>query len=223
MPLLPLALAAAPGLLQIGQGIFQNGASKRVKYQDLTPEAFKEELAASRLSANNQRMPGEGAAVDRINAGVANSYNNAVQAGTGSAGILSTLGRLNANRNSALVGLGQQAAQFRLGQQARLSQNLRQQANYQQQSRDAFNREKSALKQAAATNIFGGVSTIAGAGITAATGGFSKDAAKTATAGTGTPATTAYNPADIEAILNYQKYRRGSGMYGTQPAQQLAF
>lgn len=177
MPLggaLSLGLAAAPGAIQFFNGLSQRRAARRVKYQDITPDAFKEELAASRLSANSQRMPGEGAAIDRINAGVANSYNNAVQAGTGSAGILASLGRFDANRNSALVGLADRAGQFRLGQQNRLTQNLRQAANYQQQSRDAFNREKAGLEQAGQTNMFNGVSTVAGAGITGLTGGFQR-------------------------------------------------
>jgi hypothetical protein len=167
-----LGLAAGTGAFQIFKGLRQAKEARKLRLQDNTPAAFKEELEASRLAANNQRLPGEGQIVDRINAGFTNGVNNAIQAGTGSAGILSAVGRLDQNRNNSILGLGQQAAQYQLGQQNRLSGNLRQQAAYQQQDRDAFNREKAALKEASSRNIFGGISTVAGAGITGLTGGF---------------------------------------------------
>jgi hypothetical protein len=170
--LLSVGLAAAPGAYQVFKGLRQAKEARKLRYQDLTPAAFQEELANSRLAANNQRMPGMGLATDKINQGFSNSMNNAVQAGTGSAGILATLGRLDQNRNSAFLSLGQQAAQFQNAQQGRLSGNLRQQAAYQQQSRDAFNRERAALKEASSRNTFGGLSTIAGAGVMGATGGY---------------------------------------------------
>jgi hypothetical protein len=169
---LSLGMAAVPGALQVIKGIHQNNLAKKVQLKDTTPLAFREELANSRLAANNQRVPGQGAAIDRINQGVANGMNNAVQAGTGSAGILASLGRLDQNRNNAFLSLSNQAQAFQQQNQNRLSGNLRQQAAYQKNDQDAFNREKAGLKEGASRNIFGGVSTMAGAGVMAATGGY---------------------------------------------------
>lgn len=165
-------LAGLPALQQIGSGIGQASKARKLRLEDTRPESFKEELAMRRLDANNQRMPGQAAAEERIAQGEANAYSNMVQSGTSSANVLAGLNSLNRNTGAARNNLSTQAAQFQQGSRERLVGTLRQDANYRQQDLQTFNRSKAALKEASNRNIYGGLSTAATVGMYGLTGGF---------------------------------------------------
>lgn len=129
----------------------------------------------ARQQANSALMPGQKAAESQINQNAANSASALMQSGTGASGILAGLSKLNQGTNQATNQLASQSAGYQSQQKDRLSNVLRQDAAWQQQDLQNAQKEKAALKQAAATNIFGGLSSAAGTAIYGHGGGFKKD------------------------------------------------
>lgn len=209
LPLLPLLATAAPGLWQGISGIIQGSKANKVRLQDTRPDSLKEEVAIRRQAANSALMPGQKAAESNIRQNAANSAAALAQAGTGSSGILAGLSRLNQNTNQATQQLATQAAGYQDQARNQLVGSLRQDAVYRTADQNAFNREKAALKQASAANLFGGLSTLGSVGAYGAMGGFTKDPI------TGvTPGLTAMNAQMNPAQPN-------NGGYGYDPNQSM--
>lgn len=183
LPLAMLALASLPAIQQGISGIGQKVKAGKVKVRDTRPAAHLEELAMRRLAANNQRLPGQGAAEERIAQGEANTYSNALQAGTSGANILAALTQLNRNSAGARNNLSTQAAQFQQNNQDKLAGTLRQDAAYRQNDFQTATREKAALTEASNRNLYSSVSSLASVGMYGLTGGFSGNAG----GGMGTP------------------------------------
>lgn len=161
----PLLAAAVSSMMQLFSGGKQWIDSNKVKTQDTRTDSLKEMTALARQQANSQLFPGQKAAESQINQNAANSASALMQSGTGASGILAGLSKLNQGTNQATNQLATQAAGFQSQQKDRLSNVLRQDAAWQQQDLQSAQKEKAALKQAGATNIFGGLSSAAGAAI----------------------------------------------------------
>lgn len=178
LPLLPLAsfgLSALGGAYQIGSGLVQANKANHLKQQDTRTDADREALAMARQAANSQRMPGMGQAIDNLNQSSANARSASVQAGTSAANVLSANSQIQRNQIQGLSQLNTQSAAYQDSAKRNLVGELRRDSALQQRDREAFERSKAALKQSANTNIFGGLSSIASAGVYGLGGGFNKD------------------------------------------------
>lgn len=173
MPL-PFLLSALPGLFQVGSGLYQANQASKVRTQDTRTDSFREALALDRQRANSQRFAGQSNAENRINQGAANAINTAMQSGTGASGVLAAATRINQNQNNAFNQLADRAQAVQQGNQDRLRSTLQQDAAWQARDREAAQRERAALTQGAAQNLFGGLSTLGTVGAYASQGGFNR-------------------------------------------------
>jgi len=154
LPLL-LAAAAAPSIYKGLAGLFQ--LNQDVKKRDSTPDAFKESLALARQAANTNRLPGEGQQVDRIAQGTAAVQAGALRAGGSSSDVLASLAAADAQQSRSLSELGVRSEAYHQQQQGQLRQGLAQQAQYQQNDQQNFEREKAALQEGGKRNVFGAI------------------------------------------------------------------
>lgn len=162
--LAPLLLAAAPALAKGALGLIQGEQANNLKQEDYTPPAFTEALNMGKQAAAAQ-MPGLNQEAGRINQGFASTAANAVRAGGNSSSVLGTLLAADSNRNQALANLAVRGDQYRQQGQQRLIQLNQQQAGYQLQNKQNFDRTKSALTEAKYRNLFGAVEGAASAGV----------------------------------------------------------
>lgn len=138
-----------------GLGIYQLIKSGKVKPQDLTPE-MKERLQGARIAAKGE-MPGLGKAKADILGAQAGGVKSIQETGTSNASRLGAIAGLNQNTQSQMSDLGVKDAQFRIGQQDKLSQTLQNVSDKKDQYSDAAAATKSALLGAGIQNISGGL------------------------------------------------------------------
>ncbi|QKG54384.1 hypothetical protein [Hymenobacter sp. BRD67] len=144
------AVAAAPKLYAAYK---QNRAAANLKLQDTTPAAFREKAALDRQAAASGVMPGQNAAQTRL-AGVQAGALQAARLGAASSGdLLAAAGAADARRQAGEQQLSTQAAQYGIQAQHVVGADLTQQAAYQKNDLDTYNRTKAALTQGSAENL----------------------------------------------------------------------
>lgn len=158
-----LGLAAAPSIYKGISGLFQSNAV--VKKRDTTPAAFTESLDLARQAANSNRMPGQGAAENRIAQQTASVNAGALRAGGSSSDVLAALAGSDAQAQQSLAALSDRSEAYRQQQQGVLRQGLAQQAAYQKADQDNADREQGALKEAGQRNIYGAVDGLSQLGV----------------------------------------------------------
>lgn len=168
-------LSALGGAYQIGSGLTQASKANNLKLQDTRTDADKEALAMARQRANSQRMPGMGQAIDELNQSSSNARSASIQAGTSAANVLAANSQIQRNEIQGLSRLNAQSASYQDSAKRDLATELRRDSALQQKDREEFERSKAALKQAANTNIFGGLSTLSSAGLYGLGGGYKRD------------------------------------------------
>lgn len=204
---LPFLLSALPAAFQIGAGLLQGNQADKVRVQDTRTDSFKEALAFDRQRANSQRFAGQSNAENRINQGAANALNVAMQSGTGASGVLAAATRINQNQNNAFNQLADRAQSVQQQNQDRLRGTLQQDAQWQARDRETAARERAALTQGSAQNLFGGLSTLGTVGAFALGGGFNTNP---------TTGTSAY----ASNLMNQTQIPTNGGM-GYDPNQQM--
>lgn len=208
MAFLPLAASLLPAAWQIGSGIYQNIQGNQVKVQDTRPQEFREMVDMRRQQAGSQLMPGQKTAEARIDQNAANAVAAAQQSGSGPSGVLAALSRIGQQANQSTVALTDQAAGYQMQNKDKLAGALAQDAQWQANDLQAANRERAALKQASATNFFGGLSTLGTAGAY----WYGQDLGKTQDTGTiGAETLQNYGPGGI--YDPNQRMRLGGGIW----------
>ena len=158
-----LALSAAPGIFKGITGLFQRGET--VQRTDTTPAAFTEALALKRQAANSALMPGYGQRANALAQGQAASVQNAALGSASSGDFLASAQAADARNAQGQQQLGIQAAQYHDQATRALDQGLQQQAQYQVADNNRYNQANAALKGNGLSNIFGGLSDAASAGV----------------------------------------------------------
>lgn len=160
-PLIPLAIGAAQALPKFFAAIGQKRKANKVQLQDTTPGAFREQLAGLRLEANTARMPGMGAAENKLAQNFAAGAAATTRAGGSSADALAGISALSLQRQQGQAALTTQGLQYQDLAKQRLNAGLSQQAAYQQRDQDNYNREKAALLQSSNQNLQNGIDGVA--------------------------------------------------------------
>ena len=158
-----LALSVAPGLFKGITGLFQRGET--VQRTDSTPAAFTEALAQRRQAANSALMPGYGQRLNALAQGQAGSVQNARLGAASSSDFLASAGAADARMAQGQQQLGVQNAQYHDQAMRALDQGLQKQAEYQATDNNRYNMATAALKGNGLSNIFGGLSDAASAGV----------------------------------------------------------
>lgn len=158
-----LALSAAPGIFKGITGLFQRG--EQVQRTDTTPAAFTEALALKRQAANSALMPGYGLRSTQLAQQQANSIQNAQLGAASSSDFLASAQGADMRAAQGAQQLGVQNAQYHDQATRSLEQGLAQQAQYQVADNNRYNQAKAALQGNGLTNIFGGLSDAASAGV----------------------------------------------------------
>lgn len=167
--LLGAGFQAIDGINQMNKGYAMNVV--RPTYN--MPNQIKENTGMYRQLANSNRMAGQSMAENNINRATQGTINTALQAGTGSAGILATASAAQANENAAMNDLATKSAQFQLQNKDKLGQALQTEAGFKDKEWDWNQKQKfqedsatkAALIGAGKQNLFGAVSSL-GSGIT---------------------------------------------------------
>lgn len=149
-----LAAAAIPALYKGIAGVAQGIKADNLSLRDTTPQAFRESLGLQRQLATAD-LPGEGQALDRLDAGANNVLAAGARAGTSASSILGLLGKTDEIRRRGLADLGARSDAFHQQQQRGLQGMLQQQAAYQAADRQELDRNKAALKESSERNIYG--------------------------------------------------------------------
>lgn len=114
--MLPLLLAALPGVADMGIAAYQsyeaNQLAKKPFTPYSTPQPFMDYVNNAKIAAASSKMPGQSRTEDMIGAGVSNTIKAAGEAGQSSDSILATAVGANANENTALNDVGTKAATF---------------------------------------------------------------------------------------------------------------
>lgn len=158
-----IALSLAPGIFKGITGLFQRGET--VTHTDTTPAAFKESLALQRQRAATPTMPGEGQAMTAIAQAQAAGVRNAALGSASSADFLAAAGAADGRRAQAEQQLGVQRERYRDSATQQLQQGLAKQAQFQQDDNNRYNQATAALQGNGLSNIFGGLSDAASAGV----------------------------------------------------------
>lgn len=162
LPLAALAaISAAPGILRAIKGFSQLNAAKKVKQQDTTPQAVKEDVAMLRNAASTARLPGQDAAETQLAASQSNTLAAATRVGTSPSSVLGALVRSDLNRQRGLLDLAGRSAAYQDGQRRNLQGGLLRLAGYQDRDKQTYNKTVGAYKQAGWTNIAGAASDLA--------------------------------------------------------------
>ena len=149
----PLAIGAFTAVPKVAAAIKQDEAARKLKLQDTTPAAFREKAALDRQAAASGVMPGQVGAQTRL-AGIQAGALNAARMGAGSSSdFLAAAGAADARRQAGEQQLGTQAAQYGIRAQQQVGADLTQQAAYQKNDLDTYNKTKAALVQGSAENL----------------------------------------------------------------------
>lgn len=160
--LLPLAIGAAQAIPKFLAAAKQKKQANRLTLQDTTPGASKEQLAGLRLGANTARLPGMGAAENKLAQNFAAGAGAATRAGGSSADVLASINALSLNRQAGQNQLTTQGLNYQDVAKQRLNVGLGQQAGYQRADQEKFERSKAALIQSSNQNLMNGIDGIAG-------------------------------------------------------------
>jgi hypothetical protein len=155
-----LATAAPKLIASIKQG-FQ---ASNLKRQDTTPAAFKEKLALDRQAAATGRLPGLGMQQERLGMVQSGALQSARLGAASGSDFLAAAQAADARRQMGEQQLGTQGLQYMEGSRRQLGADLTQQAAYQQQDLDTYNRTKAALTQSSAENASNAISGLASYG-----------------------------------------------------------
>jgi hypothetical protein len=173
-----LGITAGLGLIQgipkIAAAIKQKKLANNLRVQNTQPIAFQEQMAGLRLGANTARLPGMGAAEDKLGQNFAAGAGAATRSGASSADMLAGINALSLNRQAGQNQLNTQGLQYQDAAKQRLNVGLTQQAAYQKNDLDNFSRTKSNLIQSSNENLnnaIGGFAGFAALGLNGATGG----------------------------------------------------
>lgn len=162
-----LALTLAPQAFKAVSGFNQARKAEKLGVQDTTTPAEREALALARQRASAQ-LPGTGQALNRIEAGTNDTLSAAARAGTSSNSILGLLGVADQNRQQALAGLDARSDAYQQQQQRALEGELQRKAAHELRDRETFDRNRGALMEASARNIYGAIDGAAQIGAFAA-------------------------------------------------------
>ena len=158
-----LALSVAPGLFKGITGLFQRG--EKVQRTDTTPAAFTEAMGLRRQAANGALMPGYALRANQLAQQQAASVQNARMGAASSGDFLAAAQAADARTAQGTAQLGVQNAQYHDQATRSLDQGLQKQAEYQVADNNRFNMATAALKGNGLSNIFGGLSDAASAGV----------------------------------------------------------
>jgi hypothetical protein len=153
LPLL-LAAAAVPSIYKGIKGMIQGNEADKLKLRDTTPLAFRESLAMDR-QAEAAGLPGQGTAINQLDAGQEAALSAGLRAGTNSGSILDLLARTDQNRTKGLADLGARNDAYHQQQTHHLQGLLQQQASYQLADQQTLDKNRGALREAADKNIYG--------------------------------------------------------------------
>jgi hypothetical protein len=154
-----LALGGLSAIPSVIAGFQQRNAANNLKLQDTTTAAEREQLAMSRQAAATGRMPGQGAAENRLGMIQAGAVQNARLGAASSSDFLASAGAADARRMQGEQQLATQGMQYQDRSKMQLRQDLTTQSQRQQRDLDTYNQQKAALLQGSATNLNNAVQT----------------------------------------------------------------
>ena len=171
----PLALMAIPALAQAGLGIYQaiSGAKQaktpRPEYE--IPGAATAALAEAKKLASQRQLPGQQLMEEQMAASTARTIGDIQEVAPSGAAALGAIGQTHQTEQQAQRDLALKGAQYQAANQAALRQQLGQYAGFQEKEFDinqmqpylAAMATASAMKGAGMQNIYGGISSGAGA------------------------------------------------------------
>lgn len=148
-----IGLGAVTTGLKLKAAYDQNQAARKLRLQNTTTPAEREQLAMSRQGASTTRQPGLGYQENRLGQIQAGAMQGA-RLGAGSSGdFLAVAGAADARRQQGELQLGIQGLQYRDKMQGQLRQDLSAQTRRTDRDLAAYNQEKAALTQASAENL----------------------------------------------------------------------
>lgn len=212
-----LALGGISAIPSVIAGFQQRAAANRLTLQDTSTAGEREQLAMSRQAAATGRMPGQGAAENRLGMMQAGAVQNA-RLGAGSASdFLASAGAADARRMQGEQQLATQGQAYQDQSKMQLRRDLTTQSQRQQRDLDTFNTTKAALLQGSATNLNNAVQTGASYGAQAYLMGApgSRNAPATPTGSTmGSDGQNALGPMYNDPTGGYPNiYNMGTGRY----------
>jgi hypothetical protein len=161
-------------MLQGGIGLFQGLANlfkpKAQRPVQEVPESMRQATAnAERLASMNQ-MPGYANTVGQLDTATGSALNTLKESQGGNADLSQSVADLVGKKNEALIGLGTQNANFKVGTNQALQNQLNAQAGAEQAAfdyneKDLYDSEaaaESAMTQASISNIFNAANTASG-------------------------------------------------------------
>ena len=154
-------VSAVPSIIS---GFQQRKAARDLKLADTSTPEEREQLAMSRQAAATSRLPGMGAAENRLGQIQAGAVQNARMGAASSSDFLASAGAADARRMQGEQALQTQGLQYQDGSKRQLRADLTTASNRRQRDLDTYNNTKAALTQGSATNLNNGVQTLAAYG-----------------------------------------------------------
>ena len=154
-----LALGGISAIPSLYAAFKQNKAANDLKLQDTATNGERENLAMSRQGAATGRLPGMGAAQDRLGMVQAGALQNAQLGATSSSDFLASAGGAAAQQAQGEQALSTQGLQYQDQQKQQLRADLNTQSQRQQHDLDVYNQQKAALTQGSAQNLNNAVQT----------------------------------------------------------------
>lgn len=159
--LIPLALGAAQAIPKVAAAISQKRKANRLQLQSTVPKAFTEQLAGLRLGANTARLPGMGAAENRLAQNFAGGAQASLRSGASGADALAGISALSLQRQQGQSQLGIQGQQYQDAAKNRLNGGLSQLAAYQMKDQDDYSRNKANFVNGSNQNLNNAVNGMA--------------------------------------------------------------
>lgn len=154
-------LGAVSAIPKIFASVKQGKQARDLKITDSTPAAFTEKLQMSRQAAGTARLPGMAAQQMRLGQIQAGALQSARLGAVSGSDFLAAAGAADARRQSGELQLGAQGQAYNDKSRQQLGLDLSQQAAYQKNDLDQFNRTKAALTQSSAENANNAISSAA--------------------------------------------------------------
>jgi hypothetical protein len=170
--MLPFIGPMVQGGIGLFQGLSNLFAPKAERPVQEVPESMRQATAnAERLASMNQ-MPGYANTVGQLDTATGSALNTLKESQGGNADLSQSVADLVGKKNEALIGLGTQNANFKVGTNQALQAQLNAQAGAEQAAfdyneKDLYDSEaaaESAMTQASLSNVFNAANTAAGVG-----------------------------------------------------------
>lgn len=181
LTILPLLLAAAPAVYQLGKGLLQKRQAKKLKESTFVPKELTMNRDLATQQAYSRRAPGQAVAEENVRRATANQISAGQRLAGGninkSAAITSAATAQADDANRSIAAQGQS---FSEGAFNRLGNANNAIAGQKRANRDAYTSAKAALLGASDQNIFNSVNNLSTAGLIGAEGagsGYRPDAA----------------------------------------------